>query len=608
MKTNRLTITIILFFISFNGLYAQVMLREITLKEQIDRSALVVEGEVISKTSFWSNNLIYTSNTVQVYKVFKGTPVSTIEVITLGGTVELTALVVSTGLKLYKGNVGVFMLQKSDVNNAATNKILVNQFQPFGAIQGFYKYDVYSDVAVNPFNKKQGISLNFYKEIISATGNNYVEVSSFNTVELNRSLNQKSALAPIISNFNPTTATAGTKTRLTINGTGFGTTMGKVSFADADEGGKGSYTDALETQIVSWGNTQIVVEIPSGAGTGKIRVTDAASAMGTSSGNLTISYSEINVVYDPDDKPNDVPPTNGPLKPYAYPVQHYGQTSGGYEWEMQTQFFNDSEYSGARAAFERAFETWRCTTKINWTIKNVPTVIDVVASDDTNVIRFDNVNELDSGVLGTCYSWYNGCGSYPNLSWFVSELDIVFDAGGTTDWNFGPGPTTVLGEYDFETVALHELGHGHQLGHVIDTDAVMHYALSFNEDQRALNSDDIAGATDIQDRSTSTSVCVKPPMTDYSGPCSLSVEDDIFKLAVKIYPNPSNGTFYIKNDLNLNLQKATVYDMSGRLISEINLSGASETSTINLTGMAKGMYLVNIHSDHAFVTKKIILE
>ena len=55
-------------------------------------------------------------------------------------------------------------------------------------------------------------------------------------------------------------------------------------------------------------------------------------------------------------------------------------------------------------------------------------------------------------------------------------------------------------------------------------------------------------------------------------------------------------------------QKATIYDMSGRLIYEVNLSGASETSTINLTGMAKGMYLVHIHSDNAFVTKKLILE
>jgi hypothetical protein len=97
-------------------------------------------------------------------------------------------------------------------------------------------------------------------------------------------------------------------------------------------------------------------------------------------------------------------------------------------------------------------------------------------------------------------------------------------------------------------------------------------------------------------------------MTNYAGTCNLGVEDDILKEALIIYPNPSNGTFYIKNALNVNLQRATVYDMSGRLISEMNLYGASETSIINLTGMAKGMYLVNIHSDNAFVTKKLILE
>ena len=108
---------------------------------------------------------------------------------------------------------------------------------------------------------------------------------------------------------------------------------------------------------------------------------------------------------------------------------------------------------------------------------------------------------------------------------------------------------------------------------------------------------------------TTTSVCgALDPMIDYAGDCSLGVEDDILKDGVKIYPNPSNGTFYVKNDLNFNLQKATIYDMSGRLIFEMNLSGASESSAINLTGMAKGMYLVHIHSDNAFVTKKLILE
>ena len=49
--------------------------------------------------------------------------------------------------------------------------------------------------------------------------------------------------------------------------------------------------------------------------------------------------------------------------------------------------------------------------------------------------------------------------------------------------------------------------------------------------------------------------------------CSLGVEDVAFNDAVKIYPNPNNGVFYIKNELNINLKRAEIFDMSGRLIS-----------------------------------------
>lgn len=609
MKTKVLKIVVVLLCLTSNDLWSQMMLKEISLKEQIDSSTMVVEGEVIAKQSFWDNHLIYTANTVKVYKVFKGEPASTIQVITLGGTVGLKALVVSTGLKLQKGNVGLFMLQKSPVNNPDANRILADQFQPFGAIQGFYKYDLYSDVAVNPFHKKEGISSEFYKEIKSVTGQNYVEVSTFNTERFNPSIIQKTAVAPIITSFNPTTVTAGTKMQLTINGSGFGSS-GVVSFSDADQGGDGVYMNALATQIVSWNDSQIIVEIPSGAGTGKIRVTDAALASIVSATDLTVSYSELNVIYDADDN-TGTGGVNGPEEPYAYSVQHYAQdiVSGGYVWQMQTQFFDDSEHPGARAAFERAFETWRCTTLINWTIGGSATTVDVIANDDINVVRFDNGAELSNGVLGTCYSWYSGCGiSAPNLDWFVAELDIVFDGGGTTDWNFGPGATTVLGDYDFETVALHELGHGHQLGHVIDTNAVMHYALSFNEDQRVLTTNDITAATDVQNRSTSTSVCGQAEMTDYPGICNLSVEDEFLNAAVKMFPNPSNGTFYITNEPYIQLKKAVIFDLSGRKISEFDLSGSSKTKPMNLTGLSKGIYLINIHSDRAFITKKLILE
>ena len=53
-------------------IFAQNLMREIPLKQQIENSSLVLEGKVIAKESFMgSNNNIYTVNTLEVYKVFQ---------------------------------------------------------------------------------------------------------------------------------------------------------------------------------------------------------------------------------------------------------------------------------------------------------------------------------------------------------------------------------------------------------------------------------------------------------------------------------------------------------------------------------------------------------
>lgn len=595
MKKSIKKIALLIFFLSFKGLYAQVSLKKISLEEQVNMSTLIVEGEVVSKKSFWSNNLIYTSNTIQVYKVFKGDLKSkNIEVITLGGNVGLDALVVSSSLKFRKGNVGVFMLENSKVNNQLNKKTEEQKFKLYSAVQGFYRYNLYDDLVANTFNKKQGITSGFYNELMSLTKEKFVEVSVYNTNKFKKVLNQSKILAPVITNFSPTTATAGTKTQITINGSGFGLS-GTVGFSDANEGGSGFFVEALETQIISWTDTQIIVEVPSAAGTGKIRITDASSSKIDSATDLTISYAESNVEYDPGSGIQ------------AYPTQHYEQSfiTGGYVWTMQTDFFNDTEKPGAKAAFERALEMWRCNTKVNWTIKANGTAVDVVDRDGTNVVRFDNGNELDSGVLGVCYSWYSAptC-SLPDPQWYVSGLDIVFDDAIT--WYFGTG--IPVAEYDFESVALHELGHGHQLGHVINSNAVMHYSLGLSDYNRILSSDDIEAGVNVQTRSTTNSICNLELMKDYdTSSCSLSVEDEL-KEAVTLYPNPVKEEVFIKNQSFINLEKAVIYDISGRLISEYDISDTSRMKGISLAGISKGVYFINIHSKTAFISKKLVLK
>ncbi|WP_341215068.1 IPT/TIG domain-containing protein, partial [uncultured Wocania sp.] len=581
MKKITLLVTLLFSLFMTENLFAQKMLRETSLQQQIDKSSLVVEGKVIAKKSFWNtdNGLIYTKNTVEVYKVFKGEPTTIVDVITLGGTVGLKNLTVNPSLKLYKGDVGVFTLQKSNVSAyLKKDKLAKKEFRPYGSSQGFYRYNLYDNIAANPFSKKKGISNSFYDEIMNYTKSSYIEVSEFKTNDYSKSNQSKNSFVPSSITFPLTAVTAGTKEVLTISGSGFGGVKGKVGFSNANDGGA-TYVDALDSQVLTWSDTQITVEVPSAAGTGKIQVTDGITpipGVAVSSANLTVLYSESNVEGDYGE---------GEL---AYQVQHYNQNgAGGYTWEMQTDFFNDTEHPGAKAAFERAFNNWVCETGVNWVISDTATIVDIIGNDTmadgnmdgepdegdgTNVIRFDNGTELEDitmndDILGACFSWYSGCGPSP-FKWYVSELDIVFDSDindpitpAMESWYFGSDPLGIAFEqWDFESVALHELGHGHQLDHIIDNSTpvnngndVMNYTLQNFEYQRVIGANNSTAANNIQGRSEGAMVCSLALMTNAS--CPLSVNENELTEAIKIYPNPAKDQFYINNASYINLQK-----------------------------------------------------
>ena len=131
MKKITLAIIVLFSLILSEGLIAQNSLREIPLQQQIDKSSLVVEGKVIAKKSFWDakHERIYTSNTIEVYKVFKGELLGTIEVITSGGAVGNKAEVVTPSLKLRDGDVGVFTLYNNNIRFPAESKSTNKKFK-----------------------------------------------------------------------------------------------------------------------------------------------------------------------------------------------------------------------------------------------------------------------------------------------------------------------------------------------------------------------------------------------------------------------------------------------------------------------------------------------
>src|SRR5690606_25920792 len=122
---------------------------------KVQNSDLIVEGRVTEQHSFWDpqHRLIYTSNTVEVYKIFKGSLTgSTIEVLTVGGTVGLDHLEVSELLSLSKGDEGVFFCHpnKMQLRSPATNNLMMDVWS---SAQGFYKYDFAYKIAAAPFEK-----------------------------------------------------------------------------------------------------------------------------------------------------------------------------------------------------------------------------------------------------------------------------------------------------------------------------------------------------------------------------------------------------------------------------------------------------------------------
>ncbi|MCK5815992.1 MAG: T9SS type A sorting domain-containing protein [Flavobacteriaceae bacterium] len=606
------TILIFLFFSFLLPSVAQGLMYEISLSEQVSASSQIIEGKVISKKSYWnaSHGRIYTVNTIEVYKVFKGKTQSIVEIVTQGGSVGMDIHQVNPSLKLRIGDVGVFTLIDHSIVFGSSKKGTHASFKAYSSKQGFYKYDMPNNIVTNPFSKRKGISANFYAELKKITKNSVSEIKRFD-VDKKRTTakNNTSAklLAATISNVSPLTGlSAGTYTVLTIEGSQFGSSQGstgKVEFSFASDGGS-SWVAAYDFQINSWSSTKIEVEIPSGAGTGTIRVTPDGGSPVESSQSITIDYAELNPVTDLVQDNPDL------IQDYlAGQSQHVDDNGlGGYTWQMNSTF---DANTAAKESFIRAFDAWRCETGVNW-ILGATTSVDVIAVDGVNIIRFDFEDELPSGTLGSFANYYSGCIIGGKLSTIVAEMDLVFDEDKNgafgVEWEFGTADA-VSPKIDFESVALHELGHGHQLNHTINLGGVMHYEISQGNNRRVLNQNDIDGGNDVQSRSLGAYLCSAAidPMTNYVCPV-VGIEDQVLENGITIFPNPASEKLFITNHTNFNLQKAIIYDVSGRVLYDIKISNSGSTKKINIEALAQGVYFLKIISDKASITKIFVVD
>ncbi|GHA65657.1 T9SS type A sorting domain-containing protein [Pontibacter akesuensis] len=487
----------------------------LTLKERVQQADFIVEGEVVRQQSFWDarHENIYTSNLIQVYKSFKGdVRAEQLEIITEGGTVGFSKHVYSTALQLQPGQQGLFFLDRQQQlqRTPATTSLSTTAY---GSQQGFVKYDAANRTARSVFDSYSSTK-QLYEAVTRETGQSYRSISRNPSLEApaleNRQQAQKAPLAPVITSFSPTVASAGTGTVLTINGTGFGNSRGDgfVAFQNADDGGQ-TTVKPLETEYISWTNTQIKLYIPSAteeggtAGSGRIIVSTNDDASITSLAPIILEFAYSNVEFEG--------------KAFK-PILINQNRSGGYTIRFAPSMQNRQ---AAKEGFRRAMNSWICVSEVNWEIGS-PTTVEKAADDGVNVIRFAPGSTTGAGVLARTISRYEGCASNNDTLFWVSEFDMEINS--TISWQYGPaGPGQ--NQFDFETVMLHELGHAHQLSHVNLDRAVMLYAIESERLYRDLSTLDIKGANLVMANSTGANICEQPPIVPLlTGDCNLSPE------------------------------------------------------------------------------------
>jgi hypothetical protein len=480
MRLIKFYIILSIFTFAQQALFAQA-LYEVPIEEKTQQASIITEGKVINQQSFWNtqHSMIYTDNTVLVYKLFKGSSISdTIHVLTVGGSVGTESIEASDLLQLNINEIGLFYCSPNalGIQSPIDQTVLLDVYS---SAQGFIKYDVYNQTASSPFKKYSNITSSLYQAVEAQTGRGYKTIRNLNTdLEQNRATN---ITAPVISSFSPATVNAGalldpTTNVLTINGSGFGSTpsgSAAVFFDNPDDGTEGTpFSVAYNSPIVvSWADNQIVIRVPTKAGTGSFGVIDAAGNQVTASANLNVLYSILTYSFSvgATSYVKEVNNTNDNGSG-GYTVLYSSNTAGGGV---------DLDASAAKATFQRALTTLKEISGFN-VIEGGTTSVQAISGDGNNVIVYDNTNTgispLAAGTLAVCYSYRTICHDDYTLN---QAIKTVFDisirntgvSSGTANFTSGPCPpnATDYSLTDLETVLLHELGHAIGLGHINDT-------------------------------------------------------------------------------------------------------------------------------------------
>lgn len=524
---------------------------------------------------------IFTRNRVEVFRVLKGQAEYAIDVITEGGVFGNTMQMVTPSTQFSVGDYGLIVLnanQHQDTQNTAISFMSINE--KTGRVSG-------TELATDREE--------LYEAVATITGSNVITLKRIPLNVFKPKDGSDVAITPVIDQISPLQITAGTRSIITISGSGFGATQsdGVVAFRNADDGGLSFIDMANGPHYVSWSDTEIQLYVPSAslyntqvAGTGTIRVVNGEGGAVESEQQITVKYAKSEVVYSE----------------VLNETMLVGMENGGYVFQMNERM---ETLLGNSELVENAITKWACNSGVNFHLDTEITDVSDYAHDEINLIGLSDSGQLPNYVLGKTVTTFSGCGTPEGLQWNLIEVDVLLNSD--IDWWISEGPPA-QNRFDIQTSLLHELGHAHLLQHNNNTNSPMYFQLMAGTSRRNLHPiSDVNGGSFVTSSSVEAEHTCGENQHDQFDPsnCDLSVINGVDEKdvnGINVYPNPfSDQLNIVSNSLETNY---SLTDISGRIVMQ-GMTSESETA-LSTHLLPNGMYLLTISSENERSVAKVV--